>query len=165
MSKNGINPSRYDIGREPVTDADLTNVDLDVGPNQDTIVMERELEKGEIISLGVGSEGNQDEAVGRQYVDIVDSGGTEIDGKFAWTVRTKQRRLVGEISRYTVADCRVGETNRTDRYPFPDQRTKWLSYPYVLGLEFRTDSGTATLDPTHADFGIIADARQGERTA
>lgn len=106
----------------------------------------RIIQAGELMSLGYGSQGGQNDSQGRIFVDIRDntaSPGVVVPGIVRITAYTPQDRPLVILCEFRVETLNQNATDRTKQLPFPESIYQ-ISEDKKLVVEFKPDS-TATV--------------------
>ena len=107
-----------------------------------TILGKRQIQAGELLSLGYGQGAGQDTADGRIFVDIRDnsaSPGVVIKGKARLTAYTPQMRPLVILGEYRIETLNQNSTDRTKQLAYPESVYQ-LSEDKYLVLEFMPDA-------------------------
>jgi hypothetical protein len=112
---------------------------------------EYRVQAGEMIALGYGEQSGLDNAVGRIFADIRDSGtapGTAVKGKLRLSVFSPQDRPLQILSELDCDIVNDNETDRTKQTPFPFNKT-FISEDKKLVLELIAKT-TVTVGKTNS---------------
>lgn len=115
----------------------------------------RQIQAGELLSLGYGQGAGQDTADGRIFVDIRDnsaSPGAVVKGKLRLTAYTPQMRPLVILGEYRIETLNQNNNDRTKQLPFPESVYQ-LSEDKYLVMEFMPDS-TATVGQSNSSCVI-----------
>jgi len=133
---------------------------LAVGPDEFTTVEEIDVEKGESVTLGLGTSRNPLQAEGSARGDIQDDGTDDIDGNYRFVVLNSQNKVIQRIDQGTINELEKTRTNSLDGSILPFTGVE-VAEPYKVGFQLRTNSGTATYDSANSSLdvdGVLGEA-------
>lgn len=112
----------------------------------------RQIQAGELLSLGFGAQSDQAGAQGRIFVDIRDnsaSPGVVVKGKLRLTAYTPQMRPLVILGEYRIETLNANATDRTKWLPL-NESIYQISEDKFLVLEFMPDTGSPTISHTNS---------------
>lgn len=104
----------------------------------------RQIQAGELLSLGFGPQSGQQDSQGRIFIDIRDNGtspGAVVKGKVRLTAYTPQMRPLVILGEYRVETLNANSSDRTKWLPLPESVYQ-LSEDKYLVLEFISDANS-----------------------
>jgi hypothetical protein len=138
-----------------------TRTSTELGPDEYSTTEVYTLPDGESAELGVGEDRNPTDAQGSISGDIQDGGNSDIDGKFRFVVLNPANNVVQVLASGSIDRLELSRTNGLDGYLQPRTGVE-IREPYKLGLQLRTQSGTATYSGSNSSLDV--DVISGEKT-
>jgi hypothetical protein len=150
---------QYNAERFTLANDFSTRTDTTVTDDEFRTVEEIDVETGESVTIGRGSSRAPLSAEGSAAGDIQSSAPADIDGKFRFVVLNSQNNVVSRIVQGSINDLEQTRANALDGYLLPNTGQE-IAEPYKLGLQLRTDSGTA--DYSSSNSSLSVDGVRGE---
>lgn len=138
-----------------------TRTSTELGPDEYSTVEVFDVPDGESVELGIGADRNPTDAQGSISGDVQDSGNADIDGKFRFVVLNPANNVVQVLASGSINRLELSRTNGLDGYLQPQTGAE-IREPFKLGLQLRTQSGTATYSGSNSSLDV--DVISGEKT-
>lgn len=149
MSALTYHPTSFDL--DDFTAATST----EVGDDEFSTVERLPVEEGEGVYVGKGASSNPLQAEGSAQGDINDDGNADMVGKYRLVVLNSQNNIPtgGIITTGRISELEKDRANSLDGDITTFQDIE-IREPYKLGLQLKTNSGTATYSSANSAFEV-----------